>query len=151
MRVDRRQAAHHRDTRGRRRAVVRGDPSRFREGEVLELRIGDLAYGGAGVARADGFVLFVPGTVPGDVVRARIRTRRPGFAEAEKLVILEPSTQRVPARCAHFGACGGCQWMSLAYEVQIAHKQRQVAECLARIGRLEGFTLHPIAPSPEVL
>src|SRR2546428_11263442 len=112
MREDRQQGAHDRGARGRIGTVVRGEPSRFREGEVLELRIGDLAYGGAGIARVDGFVVFVPGTVPGDVVSARIRTRRSGFAEAERLVVLEPSMQRVPARCAHLGARGGCPMMS---------------------------------------
>src|SRR5215813_13248681 len=105
----------------------------FQPGDVLEATIGDLAYGGAGVARVEGFVLFVPGTVPGDRVRIRIRSRRPAFAEADAVELLAPSPERVVPRCAHFGACGGCQWMQLPYETQLAHKQRQVVDCLSRI------------------
>src|SRR5262245_42589685 len=108
----------------------------FQPGDRLEVAIADLAYGGAGVAGVEGFVLFVPGTVPGDRVRVRIRTRRPAFAEADVLELLTPSPERIVPRCAHFGACGGCQWMQLPYETQLAHKQRQVVECLSRIGHL---------------
>lgn len=117
----------------------------------LTLRIEDLAYGGAGISRIDGLVVFVRGVVPGDVVRARVRKRRTSFAEADLLEIIHASESRIAAPCKHFGPCGGCQWMNITYEAQLEYKQRQVVDCLERIGRLDGFTIRPIVPSPRNL
>lgn len=120
-------------------------------GDLIEVIVAGLAHGGAGVARVEGLVVFVRGGLPGDTVRARIRSRKRAFAEADALEILSPSPRRVTPPCAHFGACGGCHWMDLAYEAQLAHKQAQVSDCLSRIGGLEDIALHPIVPSPHSL
>lgn len=120
-----------------------------RAGDTVELDVSDLAYGGAGVGRAEGLAVFVQGALPGDRARVRILTRKPNYAEAEVLELLRPSDLRIQARCVHFGACGGCQWMNLAYEAQIGYKERQIAEALARLGKLRSSTLHPIVRSPE--
>lgn len=122
-----------------------------REGDLIEAEVTGLAHGGAGVARVEGLVVFVRGGLPGDTVRARIRARRRAFAEAEAVGILTRSPQRVVPPCAHFGACGGCHWMDLSYEAQLAHKQAQVSDCLARIGGLSKIAIHPIVPSPRTL
>ena len=74
-----------------------------RKGEELELRIDSLAYGGNGVARLDGFVVFVRGGLPGDLVRARATKVKRGFAEAIRTALLEPGPDRVAAPCRHFG------------------------------------------------
>jgi 23S rRNA (uracil1939-C5)-methyltransferase len=120
-------------------------------GDLVEADVTGLAHGGAGVARVDGLVVFVRGGLPGDTVQARILSRKRAFADAEAVSVLSPSPQRVVPPCAHFGACGGCHWMDLAYDAQLAAKQAQVADCLARIGGLEKIALHPIVPSPRVL
>src|SRR5262245_60452852 len=120
-----------------------------REGDEIEVAVTRLAHGGAGVARASGLVVFVRGGLPGD--RVRVRGRKRSFAQADVVALLEPSPERVTPPCVHFGACGGCHWMDLAYEAQLAHKQAQVADCLARIGGLDDVTQHPIVPSPRVL
>ena len=78
----------------------------IRIGEEVELRIDSLAYGGNGVGRLDGFVVFVRGGLPGDVVRARATKVKRGFAEATRTALLEPGPDRVPAPCRHFGVCG---------------------------------------------
>ena len=118
-----------------------------RKGEELELRIDSLAYGGSGVGRHEGFVVFVRGGLPGDRVVARVTKVKRGFAEGVVSTLLEPSASRVEAPCAHFGTCGGCRFQDLAYEVQLAEKERQVRDALIRIGRVEDPPLEPIVPA----
>ena len=67
------------------------------KGEELELRIDSLAYGGNGVARHDGFVVFVRGGLPGDAVRAQVTKVKRGFAEGVVTELVEPSSSRVDA------------------------------------------------------
>jgi 23S rRNA (uracil1939-C5)-methyltransferase len=121
-----------------------------RKGEELELRIDSLAYGGNGVARVNGFVVFVRGALPGDLVRARVTKAKRGFAEAVAQAVLEPSSERVEAPCRHFGACGGCRFQDLAYESQVAAKEQQVRDALVRIGRIAEPPLEPIVPAASV-
>jgi 23S rRNA (uracil1939-C5)-methyltransferase len=118
-----------------------------RKGEELELRIGSLAYGGNGVARHDGFVVFVRGGLPGDDVRARVTKVKRGFAEGVVTELIDPSTARVVAPCRHFGVCGGCRFQDLAYETQLAEKERQVRDALVRIGKFVEPPLEPIMPA----
>jgi 23S rRNA (uracil1939-C5)-methyltransferase len=118
-----------------------------RKGEVLELRVDSLAYGGSGVTRHDGFVVFVRGGVPGDDVRARITKVKRGFAEGIVTEVVGRSVSRVDAPCRHFGVCGGCRFQDLAYEVQVAEKERQVRDALVRIGRFADPPLEPILPA----
>ena len=94
-----------------------------RKGEDVEVRIDSLAYGGNGVARLNGFVVFVRGGLPGDLVRARVTKVKRGFAEAATEALLEPGPNRVTAPCRHFGVCGGCRFQHLAYEVQVSAKE----------------------------
>ena len=118
-----------------------------RKGEELELRIDSLAFGGSGVARHDGFVVFVRGGVPGDDVRARITKVKRGFAEGIVTELVHSSDLRVAAPCRHFGVCGGCRFQDLAYSVQLAEKERQVRDALVRIGRFAEPPLEPIVPA----
>jgi 23S rRNA (uracil1939-C5)-methyltransferase len=125
-----------------------GSPSiqtRPRRGEELELRIDSLAFGGAGVARLNGYVVFVQAGVPGDLVRAVVGKSKRGYAEARVVEILEPSPERAPPRASHPGA----PWQVLPYERQLEVKQAQVDGALRRLGRLEGFELEPIVPALE--
>ncbi len=118
-----------------------------RTGEELELSIESLAYGGNGVARHDGFVVFVRGGLPGDRVRARVTKVKRGFAESVASSLLEPGPGRVDAPCRHFGVCGGCRFQDLAYDAQLAQKAQQVSAALVRIGRVEDPPLEPILPA----
>jgi len=118
-----------------------------RKGEELELRVESLAYGGNGVARHDGFVVFVRGGLPGDAVRARVTKVKRGFAESVATEVIAPSAARVPAPCRHFGTCGGCRFQDLAYTAQLAEKERQVRDALVRIGRFQAPPLEPILPA----
>jgi len=118
-----------------------------RKGEELELRVESLAYGGNGVARHDGFVVFVRGALPGDTVSARVTKVKRGFAEGVATEVIVPSADRVPAPCRHFGTCGGCRFQDLDYAAQLAQKERQVLDALVRIGRFQEPPLEPILPA----
>src|SRR3954468_1031640 len=104
------------------------------KGDELELHVDSLAYGGNGVARLNGFVVFVRRGLPGDTVRARVTKVKRSHAEALAVEVVEPGPQRVEAPCAHYPACGGCRFQDLAYEAQIEAKEEQVRDALRRIG-----------------
>src|SRR5262245_9190097 len=120
-----------------------------RQGEEVELDVDSLAYGGNGVGRVNGFVVFVRGALPGDRVRARVTKVKRGFAEAATQSVLEPSEQRVEAPCRHFGIgkCGGCRFQDLDYGSQVAAKEQQVRDALVRIGRIQEPPLEAITPA----
>jgi 23S rRNA (uracil1939-C5)-methyltransferase len=114
-------------------------------GAELELRIDSLAYGGAGVARLDGYVVFVQGGLPGDRVRAEVGKAKRAYAEARAIEILEPGPDRIAAVADHPGA----PWQELRYERQLEVKQAQVAEALTRLGGLEGVVVEPIVAATQ--
>ena len=118
--------------------------------DELELEIESLAYGGNGVARMNGFVVFVRRGLPGDRVRARVTKVQRRHAEALAVEVLEPSPRRVEAPCDHYPACGGCRFQDLAYDAQIEAKEAQVRDALARIGGLSDPPLEPILPAESV-
>jgi 23S rRNA (uracil1939-C5)-methyltransferase len=113
-------------------------------GLSLDLTVDRLAYGGQGVARHEGFVVFVRGAVPGDRVRATIVKRKPRYAEARLDEVLSASPLRRGAACGHVGDCGGCEWQTLDYAAQLELKQSQVLEALEHIGHLTDFDVEPI-------
>src|SRR3954464_14809870 len=114
--------------------------------QELELDIDTLAYGGNGVARSNGFVIFVRRGLPGDRVRARVTKVKRSFAEALAVDGLEPSPLRVEAPCQHYPACGGCRFQDLAYEAQVEQKHSQVLDALRRLGGIAEPPLEPILP-----
>jgi 23S rRNA (uracil1939-C5)-methyltransferase len=120
------------------------------KGEEFDVRIDTLAYGGNGVGRVDGFVVFVRGGLPGDLVRARATKVKKGFAEATKTALLEPGPHRVEAPCRHFGVCGGCRLQDLAYERQLDAKAAQVRDALTRIGGFDDPPVEAIVPALSV-
>jgi 23S rRNA (uracil1939-C5)-methyltransferase len=120
-------------------------PTRPSRGDELDLRIDSLAYGGAGVARLEGYVVFVRDAVPGDRVRAVVTKRKRAYAEARTLEVIEPSPERMPPVADHPGA----PWQVLPYERQLEIKAEQVDDALRRIGKLDGFELEPIVPAVE--
>jgi 23S rRNA (uracil1939-C5)-methyltransferase len=131
-------------------APAKTQAARPRKGELLELEVDSLAFGGRGVARRDGYVVFVAGGLPGDLVQAEVTKAKSRFAEARTVELLRPGADRVPNRCLHEGEpCPGAPWQGLAYEQQLTEKRRQVDEALRRIGGLDGFELEEIEPAQE--
>jgi 23S rRNA (uracil1939-C5)-methyltransferase len=116
----------------------------FKRGDQVDLTVDRLAYGGRGVGRAQGFVVFVPDSAPGDTVRARLARVKPGYAEAELLHVLRPSPMRTPPPCPHFGPCGGCLWQHIPYPEQVRAKEAIVRESLVHLGGLPDVEVRPI-------
>ena len=119
--------------------------TRPQRGDELELTVDSLAYGGAGVARSDNYVVFVSGGLPGDRVRAVVGKRKRSYAEARAVEILAPGPDRIEPVADHPGA----PWQVLGYDRQLQIKSEQVADALTRIGKLEGWTLEPIVPAQQ--
>jgi 23S rRNA (uracil1939-C5)-methyltransferase len=119
--------------------------ARPRRGDELDLTIDSLAHGGSGVARRDGFVVFVQGAVPGDRVRAEVTKAKRGYAEARVVELTEPSPERIEPRAAHPGA----PWQVLPYERQLAEKESQVRDALERLGGFEDPPVEAIVPAVE--
>jgi 23S rRNA (uracil1939-C5)-methyltransferase len=121
------------------------------KGEELELHVDSLAYGGNGVARLNGFVVFVRRGLPGDTVRARVTKVKRSHAEAVALEVTQPGAPRVDAPCVHYHeGCGGCRFQDLAYEAQLEAKAAQVRDALRRIGGLSGFEPEAAVPAESI-
>lgn len=118
--------------------------TRWAVGDRLTVRIESLVHGGDGLARSDGKVVFVPFTVPGELVEAELTEVHPDFARGTALEILEASPDRVEPPCVYFGECGGCQWQHVAYPAQLLAKERTVRDQLRRIGGFEDPPVRPV-------
>ncbi len=106
-------------------------------------RIDSIDHEGRGVARIDGKTTFVEGALPGELVHAKIRRRKPTFDLADADAIVEESAQRVRPQCAHYGVCGGCSHQHQHWLAQVAVKQRVLEDCIARIGQVKPETMLP--------
>jgi 23S rRNA (uracil1939-C5)-methyltransferase len=115
---------------------------------IVDLQIEDVAFGGKGVARENGKAVFVPFTIDGEPVSARIIREKKQFAEAEVVDLRRRSPHRVEPPCPYFGHCGGCAYQHVDYPHQLEIKSRQVRDLLQRIGKLKNVPLHAIVPSP---
>lgn len=118
------------------------NPHPFAYHQELEVRVENLTNEGKGVARVDGWVVFVPFALPGELVRCRIFRNHKNYSDSDLVEVIEPSPDRVAPVCEIFGTCGGCQYQHLGYERQLEWKRRQVEELLQHMARIE----HPVLP-----
>lgn len=114
----------------------------------VELQIEDVAFGGKGIGRDEGKAVFVPFTIEGERVTAKIVREKKQFAEGELVELLDPSPRRVAPGCPYFGRCGGCAYQHISYEHQLELKAKQVEQAMRRIGRLAEPPMHPMVLSP---
>lgn len=118
---------------------------RNRKQTVLnQVVVSDYAAEGKALARVDGKVIFIQGAVPGDVVDVKLLKSKKDWAEGQLLRVHQPSPHRITPFCSHFGVCGGCKWQMVPYEEQLRFKNREVAEHLRRIGKVELPPMEPI-------
>ena len=118
-------------------------------GDVVKISVDSVAFGGAGVGRAWGMVVFTPYTVAGEEVEVEIGQVRKRFALGKVKRILSPSPHRVSPLCRYFGRCGGCQLQHIAYEHQLEIKEKQVREIFERLGKFPSPPVSRIIPSPR--
>ncbi len=120
----------------------------FQCGDVLELDITDLAFGGEGVGHVDGVAVFVPFVAVGEHVRTEIIEVKRNYARGRLLQILTPAEERIRPTCPHFTACGGCQYQHLPYPTQLAAKRKQLTDIFQRIGDFANPPIEPVVGSP---
>lgn len=112
-------------------------PIPFKYHEEVEVEIQDLSNLGHGVGRVNEWVVFVPYTLPGELVRARIWRNKSRYSDADLVEVLRPSADRVEPRCSLFGECGGCQYQHYRYEAQLEWKSRQIEQLLQKMAGLD--------------
>ena len=113
------------------------------------LEIIDIAAEGKSLGKYNDMVVFVPMTVPGDVVNVQINNKRRRFMEGYVTEYITKSPLRVEPFCEHFGVCGGCKWQNLPYKQQLHQKERQIKDQLTRIGGIEIPEIAPILGSEK--
>ncbi len=115
----------------------------LKQGDIVEIEITDVSDGGEGVGRVGNQVVFVPDTVTGDRITARLVNVKRQYAHGKLLEILTASPHRVRPSCIVADKCGGCQLQHIDYDYQLTAKENQVTQALKRIG---GFAEPPVAP-----
>lgn len=112
--------------------------------EYIDVVFEDLTHDGAGVAKVDGYPLFVPNGLPGEKAKIKVIKVNKGYGFGRLMEITEESPYRVEALCPIYKECGGCQLQHMSYEGQLMAKGKQVKDVLQRIGKLEDVKVHPV-------
>jgi len=120
-----------------------------RRGDVAEVTIEKLVFGGDGLARTGAQVVFVPFAAPGDVLRIRVTEVGRGFARGAIVEIVQPGPSRRDPRCRHFGVCGGCTLQHVGYAAQVEAKAEFVRESLRRLGGIDWSGAIPVRTGAE--
>jgi len=104
--------------------------------DELQLSIEKLVYGGDGLSHADGNTVFVPYVMPGEAVRASVKTKSNKFiwGKLDQVITADPRRQKAP--CPHFGTCGGCHYQHIPTPNQVEFKESILRETLSRLGRI---------------
>ncbi len=115
------------------------------------VKIDSLSFGGCGVGRVSGKVVFVPYSAPGDEVRIKTTREEKGFMEGEIVELTSPSPIRKVPPCPYHSICGGCHWLHIPYKEQAKVKEEIFKDTLKRIGKVDPSIVEPIQPSPMEL
>ncbi len=137
----------------------------IKKGDIVKLQIEKYAFEGKGIAKISknellglneeegnekNYVVFVNGSYPGDVVKARLIKIKKSYAEATTIEIISPSPDRFKPECKYFGTCGGCKQQDLSYPKQTGYKQLQVEEIFRKLGGFSDFHIEQIIPSENI-
>lgn len=109
--------------------------------DILDLEIEKLSFGGAGIARHDGIVVFVTGAAPGDRLKAKVTKVKKRFIEAICVEVTQAGNSRRETPCKIANDCGGCQWQHISYEEQLAQKKLILQEQISRSKVFESHTV----------
>lgn len=116
---------------------------------IEHLEITKMAAEGRGIGYHDGKIIFVDYAVPGDIVKVQTTKNKKDYAIASILEVIQPSEIRQEPVCEHFGVCGGCRWLHVPYDKQLAFKQQQVEEIFSKLGDLDFPPILPVLGAPE--
>ena len=123
---------------------------KIKKGQLIEVDITDIAFGGRGLLRLNGLAVFVDQAIPGDRATIRIYKKKKNYAEARVVELIESSPDRIKAPCEYSGFCGGCKWQFLGYDQQLIYKRQHVMESLEHIGLIKDTVVHPTIPSEVI-
>ena len=121
-----------------------------KRGQTVELDIEKFADKGKSLARANGYVIFVEGAVPGDRVKAYVHRAKTNYAEAKLDTLLEPSDLRTTPRCRYADTCGGCAWQHVDYGAQLDAKRQSVEEAFLHQGGFEAVDVPPVIGADDI-
>lgn len=122
----------------------------FKKGDIIELYVDELVYGGDGLGKIDGFPVFVPDTAPEELVKVEIISSSKSYAKGQVVEIIKPSKYRVNPECSLSKVCGGCQWQHVKYNEQLKIKKKIVQDNLKKIAHIE-VPVNDVIPAPENL
>jgi len=122
----------------------------LKKGQLVEVEISSIAFGGRGIGKYDGITCFVENTMPGDKVTASLTRIKSNFLEAQLVEIISPSKDRCTPKCKYFGTCGGCQLQFMPYEKQLELKEQQVKDAFERIGKIKDVKFSKIIGSENI-
>lgn len=121
----------------------------LKPGKYFDFEINGLTQTGEGVGQISNFVIFVPGGIPGDLLRVKLAETHKNYGRAVICEIIKPSPDRINPFCKAFGSCGGCDWQAMKYEAQLKWKQKIITETLSRVGKIENPNVLPVIPAPS--
>jgi 23S rRNA (uracil1939-C5)-methyltransferase len=122
-----------------------------RKDDVIELTIDDISFEGKGIGRLNGdFVVFVPNTVPGDLIRAKVKSTKKNYSDAKLEEVINRSDKRVQPLCIHFGTCNGCKMQNIDYTYQLEIKRQNVINAFERIGGFKGIEIPAVKGSENI-
>ncbi|MGJ9382103.1 23S rRNA (uracil(1939)-C(5))-methyltransferase RlmD [Salipaludibacillus sp. CF4.18] len=128
---------------------MKNDQIPVEKNELIDVTFEDLTHDGAGVAKINGYPLFVKGGLPGEKGQVKVVQAKKNYGFGRLMGLTKESPDRVAPPCPIFHRCGGCQLQHLSYEGQLAQKQKQVEETLARIGGITDVPVHPVIGMDE--
>ena len=119
------------------------------KGQILDLDITSLAYGGMGISHYEDIIIFVKGAIPGEKVKAKIYKKKKNYLEAYSVENIKASKHSTNPVCEHFGVCGGCSFQNLNYDEQLNQKNMQVRDLFTRIGGITSPNINQIIGCKE--
>tara|TARA_Y100000588_G_C14165432_1_gene886692 strand:+ start:234 stop:1454 length:1221 start_codon:yes stop_codon:yes gene_type:complete len=119
-------------------------------GQIITIKIDNIAFGGEGVGRINDFVVFVPLVIEGEIIEAQITEVKKSFARGELIKVITPSPNRINPECQYFGDCGGCQYQHIRYDEQLRIKQGQITELFNRIGGFSDDKVSSTIACPQI-
>ena len=122
----------------------------MKKGSEVNLTIDSLSYGGKGISRYEGIVIFTNNVLPGQIIKAKIIKKKKSYLEAIPIETIKESPFKQKEKCNHFYDCGGCKTQDLKYEEQINQKEKQIIEALNHLGRINVQKIEPIIKSDMI-
>lgn len=112
--------------------------------QFVDVEFVDLTHEGHGVAKVEGYPIFVPNALPGEKATIKVIKTSKGYGFGRLVELHEKSPVRIDPICKIYNQCGGCQIQHMSYEGQLEAKYKQVAEVMKRIGKLDHVKIHPV-------